>query len=105
MKCKFMLWPGSGYCLNGPFVVESELLNENNLELAFELLAAYLIENGLKSYYLTDSEYYDLAKNLGLNPEEMMDDLEGWLYVDGTMEGAKYPIYICTENLRCEFAA
>lgn len=106
MKCNFMLWPGAGYVLDGPFTVESELLTDDNLELAVELLAAYLIDNNLTDYYLTDEQYIEVCRDCDYNPEDYDgDDLEGYLYVDGTMEGAKFPIYLGTENMRFEFSA
>lgn len=105
MKCNFLLWPGEGYCLAGPFTVESELLHHDDLEHACELLAAKLIENNETDYYLTEEEYCNFCEEIGHNLEEIQDDLEGWLYVDGTMEGAPFPVYLRTENMRCEFAA
>lgn len=103
MNCNFMLWTGSGYCLDGPFSVSSELLEKDNLEYAFELLAAKLIKEGQTAYYLTCEEYETLCKQVGYDYTAEPDDLEGWLYVDGTTEGAPYPIYIGIENLRAEF--
>ncbi len=100
MTCQFMMWPGSGYCLDGPFSVSSELLTKDNLEYAVELLAAYLLERGLRNYYMTITEYDEWCKECGWDSE---DDMDGWLYVDGTMEGASEPIYIRTENLKYQF--
>ncbi len=106
MTCNFYLWSGSGYCLDGPFSVSDELLKKDDLQFALELLSAYLIENKETAYYLTEEEYSALCDKCGYNPDEHDgDDLEGWCYVDGTMEGAKYPIYIRTENLRFEFVS
>ena len=97
-----MLWPGSGYCLCGPFSVSSDLLEKDNLEYAVELLAARLIQDGDTAFYLTVEEYDNLCKECGYNSEDG-DDMEGYLYVDGTMEGAPYPVYLCTENLSYQF--
>lgn len=102
MTCQFMMWPGSGYCLDGPFSVSSELLTKDNLEYAVELLAAYLLERGPRNYYMTVTEYDEWCKECGWDSD---DDMEGWLYVDGTMEGASEPIYIRTENLKYQFVA
>lgn len=100
MTCQFMMWPGSGYCLDGPFSVSSDLLTKDNLEYAVELLAAYLLERGLRDYYMTITEYDEWCKECGWESE---DDMDGWLYVDGTMEGASEPIYLRIENLKFEF--
>lgn len=98
-----MLWPGSGYCLDGPFPVSSDLLQRDNLEYAVELLAAYLTANNLTDYYMTPDEYESFCASIGYDTD--CDDLEGWLYVDGTMEGAKFPIYLNIENMRAEFVS
>lgn len=100
MTCQFMMWPGSGYCLDGPFLVCDELLGKDNLEYAVELLAAKLTSENLHDYYMTVTEYEEWAKECGWDSE---DDMEGWLYVDGTMEGATEPIYLRIENLKFEF--
>lgn len=104
-KAVFYLWSGSGYVLDGPFTVESELLTKwNYFEYGIELLTAQLIEKELTDYYLTDEQYTELCKELEYNPDDNFgDDLEGWLYVDATMEGALYPVYLRIENLKCEF--
>ena len=99
MKHSFYLWPGSGYCLDGPFTFDAADtdLNESHLEK----LVAMLFEEGcICNYCLTVEEYDDFCRACGSEPSEMDDDLEGWFYVDATMEGAPYPVYLRTENLK-----
>lgn len=55
--------------------------------------------------YFTAEQYDQLCKDFQYDPDEHFgDDMEGFLYVDGTMEGA-FPVYLRTENMRIEVAA
>ena len=87
---KISLWPGIGYTLTSFYV------NAEDEEQAFERLAAKLIDGKENAYFLDTEEYRkqfadELAKDPGYIDER-------YTYVDGTMEGAKYAIYIFTEN-------
>lgn len=103
MKCDFYLWSGAGYSLDGPFSVSSDILKKNDTETAIELLATKLIEEKQHRFYLTQEQYEKMCERCGYNPDD--GDMEGWIYVDGTMEGAPYPIYLRIENARIEFVA
>lgn len=65
---------------------------------ALEALSAYLIKEGLTSYYYTEDEYADYLSRAGISEEEDTS----YIYLDGTMEGAPYPIYLLSENLSIE---
>lgn len=101
---EFYLWPGSGYCLDGPWAIESD--RKDYCEQEIEQLVAKLFELGLEKYYtLTDEEYDKLCRDCNYDREEMEDDLEGWRYIDATMEGAPYPVYLRTENFKHRLAS
>lgn len=94
-KYEFYLWEGSGYVLDGPFVV-----NDTDFESALDELVAGLIKDGLSEYYLTEAEYDELCDRVGYDRENEVDDLEGYIYIDATMCGAPYPVYLNTENMK-----
>lgn len=95
------LWCGSGYLLSGPFGAFATCE-----EQAIEIVTKELIELGLTELYFTAEQYDRLCKDFQYDPgEHFGDDMEGFLYVDGTMEGAKFPVYLRTENMRIEVAA
>lgn len=90
-KYEIHLWPGMGYWLTK---FECTAFSE---EQAMEIIAAQLIDEGKSAYYMTWDELLE-AKD-----EECEDEVEyaeslGYMYVDGTMEGAKYPIFVNMEN-------
>ena len=89
------LWCGSGYVLSGPFKVKA-FSEEHSLEV----LSEQLIREGLTGLYETEEEHQKTREYFGITEEEEEEGDYGWLYVDGTMEGAKYPIWIRTENMQ-----
>ena len=89
---RVLLWPGRGY-FRDVFYVKAD--SEGS---ALEALSAYLIKEGLTSYYYTEDEYADYLSEAGISEEEDTS----YLYLDGTMEGAPYPIYLLSENLGIE---
>lgn len=88
---KFYLWCGAGYTLDGPFEVVAD-----STEQAIERLVAMLIKNGWCGYYQTEEEYAKFAEWAGVDSSE---EIEGWLYVDASMEGAPYPVYLNVMNM------
>lgn len=87
-----LLWPGKGYYRDVFYVrADSE-------ESALEALSAYLVKEGLTSYYYTEDEYADYLSQARISEEEDTS----YIYLDGTMEGAPYPIYLLSENLGIE---
>lgn len=89
---RVLLWPGRGYYRDVFYVrADSE-------ESALETLSAYLIKEGLTSYYYTEDEYADYLSQAGISEEEDTS----YIYIDGTMDGAPYPIYLLSENLGIE---
>lgn len=76
-------WPGSGY-FRYP-----ETVTADSEEEALEIYCRIIIEKGRKGLYLT--------------PEEVTEEDEEsgeYIYVDGTMSGAAYPVYLRAENLQ-----
>lgn len=76
-------WPGTGY------FVHPETVTADSEEEALEIYCRIIIDDGRKGLYLT--------------PEEVTEEDEEsgeYIYVDGTMSGANYPVYLRTENLR-----
>lgn len=76
-------WPGAGY------FVYPETVTAESTEEALEIYCRIIIDKGLFRLYLLPEEV----------PEEYEESGE-YIYVDGTMSGARYPIYLRKENLR-----
>lgn len=76
-------WPGAGY------FVYPETIKADSAEEALEIYCRIIIDEGLFSLYLLPSEVTEEDEESG-----------EYIYVDGTMSGAKYPVYLRTENLR-----
>ena len=75
-------WPGAGY------FVHPETIKADSEEEALEIYCRIIIDDGRKDLYLT--------------PEEVTEEYEEsgeYIYVDGTMSGAAYPVYLRAENL------
>lgn len=89
---RVLLWQGRGY-FRDVFYVRAD-----SEESALEALSTYLIKEGLTSYYYTEDEYANYLSQAGITEEEDTS----YLYLDGTMEGAPYPIYLLSENLSIE---
>lgn len=71
-------------------------------EQAIDVVVTELIEKGYTDYYLTEREFEELFEDeLKENPEFESDQ---YIYVDATMEGAKFPVYLLVENMRIELA-
>lgn len=96
-KYNVMLWSGRGYILD---VFNAEAENEYQ---ALDIVVTELINKGLTAYYLTEEEYNELFKDeINNNPEFESDQ---YCYIDATIEGAEYPVYLLVENMRIELAA
>ena len=76
-------WPGAGY------FVHPETVTAKSEEEALEIYSRIITEKGLSGLYLLPSELTEEDEESGL-----------YIYVDGTMSGARYPIYLRSENLR-----
>lgn len=76
-------WPGAGY------FVHPETVKAESEEEALEIFCRIIIEKGLFSLYLLPEEVPEEYEESGL-----------YIYVDGTMSGAAYPVYLRAENLR-----
>lgn len=90
-RYNFHLWPGCGYCLD---TVEA---SGCCLEDALDNLVCDLIAQNKKSYFVTEEEMDRLRLEWGLNEDQ---DLEGYIYIDATMNGAPYPVYLLVENMQ-----
>lgn len=75
-------WPGAGY------FVHPETVMADSEEEALEIYCRIIIDKGLFSLYLLPEEVPEEYEESGL-----------YLYVDSTMIGGKYPVYIRSENL------
>lgn len=87
---RVLLWPGSGYALSAFYV------RADSSEEALDVLSRLLIKKGLSSFYLTEEEYQQYLADAKISEEEDT----AYIYVDGTMEGADYPIHLLSENMR-----
>lgn len=74
-------WPGAGYFVH-PETIKAD-------SAALEIYCRAIIDEGRRDLYLTPEEV-----------TEEDEESEEYIYVDGTMSGAKYPVYLRTENLR-----
>ncbi|MBP5457288.1 MAG: hypothetical protein J6Y37_12380 [Paludibacteraceae bacterium] len=88
------LWSGAGYCVSE---FEVTAFSEDH---ALEVLSERLIREGLTGLYETDEEHEKTREWLGITEDEELEGNYGWCYVDGTMEGAPYPIWVRTENMK-----
>ena len=86
------IWSGEGYTLS-PFEIEAD-----DEDQALERLSQKLIEEKLTELFQTAQEHKDLYEWLEIDEDED----ESHIYVDGTSEGADYPIWINSENLTIE---
>lgn len=76
-------WPGAGY------FVHPETVRAASDEEALEIYCRIIIEKGYKDLYLDVDEVKEEDEESG-----------EYIYVDGTMSGATYPVYLRSENLR-----
>lgn len=74
-------WPGSGY------FVHPETVTADSEEEALEIYCRIIIDKGRKDLYLEEVTEED-------------EESGEYIYVDGTMSGAAYPVYLRAENLR-----
>ena len=86
------LWPGYGYGLY------AQRVTADSDEQALELACSSIIKNNFKELYLTQDEVDELAESYGQTTDDYADEA-ALCYVDGTMEGAPFPIYVRFENL------
>lgn len=87
------LWPGQGYLLH-----DFNVANCSNEYEALEKVVVNIIENNWTAYFITEEQYEEMFAE-ELEEDEQYQD-EQYLYVDATMEGAPYPIYLKAENLK-----
>ena len=87
------LWPGQGYLLNDFKVTDCSSECE-----ALDKVVVHIIENDWTAYFLTEAQYEEMFAE-ELEEDEQYQN-EQYLYVDATMEGAPYPIYLMAENLK-----
>ena len=90
-KDNFHLWSGCGYCLDT--VVASGYCFED----ALDNLVCGLISQNKAAYFLTCEDMDRLRLECGLNDDQ---DPEGYIYIDATMNGAPYPVYLLVENMQ-----
>lgn len=76
-------WPGAGN------FVHPETVRAKSEEKALEIFCRRIIDKGFFSLYSLPLELTEEERESGK-----------YIYVDGTMNGAKYPVYLRTENLR-----
>ena len=74
-------WPGAGY------FVHPETVTAGSEEEALEIYCRIIIDDGRKDLYLEEVTEED-------------EESGEYIYVDGTMSGAAYPVYLRAENLR-----
>ena len=87
------LWCGCGYVLD-LFNTVAECAED-----AIERITAQLVNDNKKAFFATQEEVDEWAN------EECCEDWEaaekyGYMYVDATMFGAKYPVYLRIENAK-----
>ena len=75
------LWSGVGYQL------ESYLVHSNDAETALEKVVAFCEKHHNYSVIFTDDEI-----------DSELVDMDYYIYVDATMEGASKPYYVLSEN-------
>lgn len=75
-------WPGAGY------FVHPETVTADSVEEALEIYCRIIIDDGRKDLYLSPE---------GVAEED--EESGEYIYVDGTMSGAAYPVYLRSENL------
>lgn len=96
-KFNVMLWPGAGYFLN-TFNIDAK-----DEYQALDIVVSELISKKLTEYYMTEEEYSVFFRDeLKVNPEFESDQ---YCYIDATLEGAEYPVYLLVENMRIELVA
>ena len=88
---KIMLWPGAGYCLD---TFEVAGYSEED---ALENLVAKLINEGKG-----ECCYWEQVDALENEYSESDIDEMGYYYIDATMNGAPYPVYINLMNASIE---
>lgn len=81
------VWCGSGYFLSRYDV------NATCEEHALEIATVQIINEGAKGLYFTEDEATEICD---CDPFED----ESLIYVDATMDGAPYPVYLRSENLK-----
>ena len=87
---KVYLWRGKGYVLDA-FDPQAD-----NEEQALYNVCAQVVNNNLTEYYLTVQQHEEYLRDLGINEEQD----ETYIYIDATMEGANYPVYLIAENMK-----
>lgn len=86
------LWPGYGYGLY------AQRVTADSDEQALEIACTNIIKNKYRSFYLTTEEVDELAESYGQTADEYAEEA-ALCYVDGTMEGAPFPVFVRFENL------
>lgn len=85
------LWPGYGYGLY------AQRVTADSDEQALEIACANIIKNKYRSFYLTTEEVDELAESDGQTADEYAEEA-ALCYVDGTMEGAPFPVYVALKT-------
>lgn len=91
-KYNVYLWSGCGYSLDK---LEVHACNEDE---ALYIAVATIVNEGRNQYFLEVDNSF-----IGENMNEH-EEVEGYMYVDATMEGADRPVYLRTENMKIERA-
>lgn len=92
------LWCGCGYCLDCfPVCASSE-------GEALDKVVAEVISAGYTDYYMSEAEMEQSISDGDVYAFPDFNEVEGWTYIDATMEGAPYPVWLRTENLKIEAA-
>lgn len=86
------LWDGCGY------VLDTFKVAAYSAEEALEKVTRRIINDGQRGLYLTTEEIEVYAQDEGIKPEEYAQ-MYNLAYIDGTMSGAAFPVYVRGENL------
>lgn len=92
------LWRGCGYgldCFSACASSEEEALDK----VVTEVIAA-----GYTDFYMSEEDMEQAISDGDVYAFPDFDEVAGWTYIDATMEGAPYPVWLRTENLKIEAA-
>ena len=90
-RYNFYLWQGYGYCLD-TFIASGCCFEDALNNLVYDL-----ISQDKAAYFMTCEDMDRLRLECGLNEDQ---DLEGYIYIDATINGAPYPVYLLVENMQ-----
>lgn len=95
MNYNIGLWPGFGYTLD-----VFEILDAFSEIDAIDELVSKMTNTGKgeRLYWYKVQEFEDVVyPELGRGD---VDEVEGWMYIDATMSGARFPVYLRVENMK-----